>query len=90
MYKLHFVLYFTGMVSATAGLFVPWEAVITSIVDKFNHSLAVEVNNAMDNSLLHTVWFETPLGAFDLDMFMKLCCFLMTMACGYKTLKSDK
>jgi len=79
VYKLDLVLYFTGMVSGTAGLFVPWEAVITSIVDKFNHSLAVEVNNAMDNSLLH-----------DLDMFMKLCCFLMTMACGYKTLKSDK
>ena len=75
------------MVAGTAGQFVEWQGLASKVLSP----QSVEtVADAVNQSILHGVWFSTSLGSFDLDVFMKICCFATTLACGYKTLKSKE
>ena len=85
MVKMGVYKYITGMVAGTGGLFVEWQGLASQVMSP----QSVEtVADAVNQSILHGVWFTTSLGSFDLDVFMKICCFITTLACGYKTLKS--
>lgn len=82
MLSLDDKIYLGAMVGGFAGLFVPWSAWAEKLAPP---QVAQTVTEAVNASILHGVWFTTPMGNFDLDVFMKLCCFATTMACGYKT-----